>query len=118
MRRDKDRHPQPSDAMQDISQECSLPFVAQGSGQADVPSQAHLSLLLIRNFEPFLCPGSRWNILPRLGVILTFLNGNGGICRIGLEKEIQIVKSFLVISFQTSSNKTDIDLYNPNCFPP
>jgi hypothetical protein len=43
--RDKNRHADPADSMQDEGQHGTLPFISQGGRQADISIQAHLSLL-------------------------------------------------------------------------
>jgi hypothetical protein len=85
--RDKDRHAYPANAVQDEGQHGTLPLVSQGGGQADISFQAHRSLLEILEL-------GRQLIIPFEFLLLkvTILTGD---------------------SFQTSSNKESIDLYNP-----
>jgi hypothetical protein len=85
--RDKDCHAQSANAVQDIRQHGTLAFIAQSRGQADIPFQAHGSLLEVLIF-------GRYHIIP---FMLFYL-------------KVTILTAY---SFQTSSKKEGIDLYNP-----
>jgi hypothetical protein len=87
MHRDENGHADPADAMQDKSQHGSLSFIAQGRRQADIPIQAHLSLL-----ESLI-----WGKQPMVPFVFPVLN----------------VTILTVYSVQTSSKKEWIDPYNP-----
>jgi hypothetical protein len=87
MHRDKNCHAQPADAMQDKGQPRTLTSVPQASCQADVPFQAHLRLLNVLEWE-------REHIIRLRSLLL----------------KVTILMGY---SFQTSSNKERIDLYNP-----
>jgi hypothetical protein len=73
--------------VQDKGQHGTLTSVPQGSCQADVPFQAHLRLLEVLEWE-------RQHIIMLRSILL----------------KVTILMGY---SFQTSSNKERIDLYNP-----
>jgi hypothetical protein len=87
MYRDKNRHPQPTNPMQDERQLVHLSPITQACPQWDIPLQAHLSLLDVSFLEI-------WHIISFRHFIL----------------KVTILMGY---SFQTSSKKEGLDLYNP-----
>src|SRR5581483_6861768 len=90
MYRDKNGHAQSANAMQNVGQKRTLSLVAQGCRKADIPFQAHSCLL----WSLFSCKDAIISsIFPSIKVTILMDD-----------------------SFQTSSKKMLIDLYNPNSF--